>query len=298
MDSSVKRVHLDLQLVEENRRLRASNKDLRDIQRQLLDKLRGNVTKTKILFDASRHSKQPSSVEGALADISRMLIEAQEQERARIARELHDDINQRLALVTVAIEEARHAACPEVDQGLSELKQQVIGIAADIQTMAHDLHSSSLEYLGFVPAVRKLAEELGKRQGMQIEVKNDGVPSALSAEISLCLFRIIQEALHNAARHSGAKRVEVRLLKAADRIHLTLSDSGKGFDIAALAGGQGMGLASMRERIRLVHGKITIQSGPSIGTCIQAWVPLQTTPVPGTANDYTQYRVHYKERFM
>ena len=289
MVSSVKRVHLDLQLVEENRRLRASNKDLRDIQRQLLDKLRGNVTKTKILFDASR---QPSSVEGALADISRMLIEVQEQERARIARELHDDINQRLALVTVAIEQVRQAACPEVDQGLRELKQQVIGVTADIQTMAHDLHSSSLEYLGFVPAVRKLAEELGKRQGMQIEVKNDGVPSALSAEISLCLFRIIQEALHNAARHSGAKRVEVRLLKAADQIQLTLSDSGKGFDIAALASGKGMGLASMRERIRLVHGKITIQSEPSIGTCIQAWVPLQTTPVPRTANDYTQYRAH------
>src|SRR5215469_15848239 len=292
MDSGLKRVHLDLQLVEENRRLRASIKVLRDIQLQRLDELRGNVSIREFLFDASCHGKKPSSVEGALSDISRMLIEAQEQERARIARELHDDINQRLALVTVAIEQARHAACPEVDQGLRELKQQVIGIAADIQTMAHDLHSSSLEYLGFVPAVRKLAEELGKRQGMQIEVKNDGVPSALSAEISLCLFRIIQEALHNAARHSGAKRVEVRLLKAADQIQLTLSDSGKGFDIAALASGQGMGLASMRERIRLVHGKITIQSEPSIGTCIQAWVPLQTSPVPGTANDYTQYHVH------
>jgi len=227
MDSGLKRVHLDLQLVEENRRLRASIKVLRDIQLQRLDELRGNVSKREFLFDASCHGKKPSSVEGALSEISRLLIEAQEQERARIARELHDDINQRLALVAVGIEQARHAACPEVDQGLRELKRQLSGIAADIQTMAHNLHSSSLEYLGFVPAVRKLAEELGKRQGMQIEVKTDSVSGALAAEISLCLFRIIQEGLHNAAKHSGAKRVVVRLLKASNQIRLVLSDSGK-----------------------------------------------------------------------
>ena len=284
MDSGVKRVRLDLQLVEENRRLRASNKDLRDTHRQRLGELLGNVTKSRLLFDASCHGKQASSVEGALSGISRMLIAAQEQERARIARELHDDINQRLALVTVGIEQARREVSPEVDQKLIELKQQVIGIAADIQTMAHDLHSSSLEYLGFVPAVRKLAEELGKRQGMQIEVKTDSVSGALPAEISLCLFRIIQEGLHNAAKHSGAKRVVVRLLKASNQIRLVLSDSGRGFDIAAPASRQGLGLASMRERIRLVNGKIAIQSERSIGTCIQAWVPFPVDVAPGAAN--------------
>src|SRR5215471_20825151 len=107
MEPIVERVLLDRQLIEENHRLRTSIKNLRDIHREKLTELLGNVTKNEILFDASSHSKQPSSLEGALADISRMLIGAQEQERARIARELHDDINQRLALVTIGIEQAR-----------------------------------------------------------------------------------------------------------------------------------------------------------------------------------------------
>src|SRR5215467_6264454 len=288
MESSVKRVCLDPQIIEENHRLRTAINHLRDIHRQRLAELLGNVTKGEILFDASHHGSDPSGVEGALANISRMLIAAQEQERARIARELHDDINQRLALLTIGIEQARRdligASASEVDHRMHELKQQVKGIAADIHTMAHNLHSPSLEYLGFVPAVRKLAEELGKRHGIQIEIKNDGVTGVLPADISLCLFRIVQEALHNAARHSGTKRVELRVQTTTEQIHLTLRDSGTGFDVAAIAGRQGLGLASMRERIRLVNGKIAIQSERSVGTCIQAWVPLPADDVPLAAN--------------
>ena len=288
MESAVKRVRLDPHLIEESHRLRASIKNLQDIQRQRLAELLGNVTKREILFDASHNGKQRSSVEGALADISRLLIEAQEHERDRIARELHDDINQRLALLTIEIGQVRQdlirTSLPEVDHRLCELNQQLRGIAADIHTIAHDLHSPSLEYLGFVPAVRRLAEELGKRCGMRVEIKNNGVPGALPPEISLCLFRVVQEGLHNAARHSGTKRVEVRLQKTGDQVHLTLRDSGKGFDVAAVASGQGLGLASMRERIRLVNGKIVIQSERTVGTCIQAWVPLQAGVVPRIAN--------------
>jgi len=288
MESAVKKARLDPQIIEENHRLRASVKSLRAVHRQRLAELLGNVTKGEILFDASHHGDDPSSVEGALANISRLLIAAQEQERARIARELHDDINQRLALLTIGIEQARQdliSASPfEVDQCMRELKKQVVSVATDIHTVAHDLHSSCLDYVGFVPAVKKLAEELGKRHGIQIEIKNDGVPDAPPAEISLCLFRIVQEGLRNAARHSGSKRVEVRLQKTTDQIHLTLRDSGKGFDVAAIAGRQGLGLASMRERIRLVNGKIAIQSERSIGTCIQAWVPFPVDVAPGAAN--------------
>jgi signal transduction histidine kinase len=213
-----------------------------------------------------------------------MLIEAQEQERARIARELHDDVSQRLALLSVGLEQARQAlivASPdEVDRCLHKLKQQITGIAEDIHTIARNLHSSSLEYLGFVPAVRKLAKELGQQQGMQIEIENDGVPGTLPAEVSLCLFRVVQEALHNAARHSGTKRVDVRLQKINNQVHLTLRDSGQGFDVAAITSGQGLGLASMRERIRLVNGKIVIRSERAVGTCIQVWVPLRASIVP------------------
>ena len=268
-------------LLEENLQLLSSVKNLLDRQCRLSYKLLGTVTNKEFRFSPSSNENQPSSVEATITGISRALIKAQEQERSRVARELHDDINQRLALLTIGIEQTRQdligvSSC-QVDQRMRELKQQLSDIAADINAIAHDLHSSSLEYLGFVPAVRKLAEEISKRQGIQIEIKNEGVPHAVPVEISLCLFRIVQEALHNAAKHSGTKRVDVRMRKTTDQIHLTLIDSGKGFDVAAIASGQGLGLASMRERIRLVNGKILIQSEQSVGTCIQAWVPLPVT---------------------
>jgi len=268
-------------LFEENRQLRSSVQGLLNQQHHLRFKLLGNVTDKEFCFSSSSNRKQPSSVEATVTGISRALINAQEQERARIARELHDDINQRLALLTIGVQQTRQdlvgfSSC-QVDQRLQELKQQLSDIAGDIQAIAHDLHSSCLEYLGFVPAVRKLAGEIAKRQGIQIEIKDEGVPSSVPAEVSLCLFRIVQEALHNAVKHSGTKRVDVLMRKTTDQIHLTLSDSGKGFDVAAIASGQGLGLASMRERIRLVNGKILIQSEQSVGTCIQAWVPLPVT---------------------
>jgi len=268
-------------LLEENRQLQSSVKNLLVRQCQLSNKVLGTVTNKEFRFSPSSNENQPSSVEATITGISRALIKAQEQERSRVARELHDDINQRLALLTIGIEQTRQdligvSSC-QVDQRMRELKQQLSDIAGDIQAIAHDLHSSCLEYLGFVPAVRKLAGEIAKRQGIQIEIKDEGVPSSVPAEVSLCLFRIVQEALHNAVKHSGTKRVDVLMRKTTDQIHLTLSDSGKGFDVAAIASGQGLGLASMRERIRLVNGKILIQSEQSVGTCIQAWVPLPVT---------------------
>ena len=282
-------------LGEENLELRTSVQDLLDVHHQQIHTLLGTVNKRQIRFRSSSKGRQPSILdsilEASLARVSRMLIEAQEQERARIARELHDDINQRLALLTMAIEQARQdliGAFPsKVDQCLRELKHEVIGIATDIHTIAHDLHSSSLEYLGLVPAVTKFAEEIGKRHGIQIEIENEGMLGALPPEISLCLFRVVQEGLHNAARHSGTKRVEVLLQQTKTQIHVALTDSGKGFDVAGTASGQGLGLASMRERIRLVHGKIVIQSEPALGTSIHAWVPLQANGIPNIGSSET-----------
>lgn len=268
-------------LTETNRQLQTEIRNLLDLQRQKIGTLLGTVTKGEIRFNA----KQASSLEATLTSVSRTLIEAQEQERARIARELHDDISQRLALLAIGIEQLGQeliGAYPsEVDHRTRELKELAIGIGADLHNMAHELHSSSLEYLGFVSAVRKLAEGVAKRHSIQIEIKHD-VPSRLPAEISLCLFRIAQEGLYNAARHSGTKLVEVSLQQIKDQIHLTVRDSGKGFDVAIIASGHGLGLASMRERIRLVHGEIVIQSELALGTCIHAWVPLQANFVNPT----------------
>jgi signal transduction histidine kinase len=162
--------------------------------------------------------------------------------------------------------------------------KQTKEISTSIHDLAHEMHSSSLKYLGFVSAVKKLAKDLGQRQEMEIEIKNDGVSNALPAELSLCLYRIVQEALHNAAKHSGAKYVAVQLRQTADQIQITLRDSGKGFDVRAVGNGQGLGLTNMRERIRLVNGTIVIRSKPMGGTSIQACVPFRTIGLPPVAN--------------
>jgi len=152
-------------------------------------------------------------------------------------------------------------------------------ISTAIEDLSHELHSSSLEYLGFVSAVNKLAGDLGERQMIEIEIKNDGVTNTVPSEISLCLYRIVQEALHNAVKHSGTKYVKVHLQQTADQIRITLRDSGKGFDVGAV-NGRGLGLASMRERIRLVNGTLVIRSKPTAGTIIRACVPFPVIVPP------------------
>lgn len=211
-------------------------------------------------------------LERVLTEMSRKLIEAQEQERARIARELHDDINQRLALLQVEIEQIRDNPS-EVGSRALELGKKTSEISRDVQALAYELHSSKLEYLGAVVAMKSWCTEFGQRQGMQIDCRHD-VRSILPPDIGLCLFRILQEALHNAARHSAVKRVEVQLAERSGEIHLIVKDLGKGFDTETIREGRGLGLTSMRERVRLVNGTIIIQSKPMGGTTIHVRVPL------------------------
>jgi PAS domain S-box-containing protein len=212
--------------------------------------------------------------EEVLAGMSRKLIEAQEQERARIGRELHDDINQRLAMLAVELEQLQ-ANPSEVGSRVLELRKQTIEISNDVQALSHDLHSSQLEYLGVVAGMKSWCKEFGERQGMQIECRHD-VRSTLSVEIGLCLFRVLQEALHNAAKHSGVKQIEVQLHEESGEIHLIVTDSGRGFDVEAVKQGKGLGLTSMRERVRLLDGSIAIDSKPMGGTAIHVSVPLKS----------------------
>jgi PAS domain S-box-containing protein len=209
--------------------------------------------------------------EEALSDMTRKLIDAQEQERARIARELHDDINQRLALLAVQLDQLRSTPS-DVRNRVDDLQKQTIEISDDIQTLSHQLHSSKLEYLGAIPAMKGLCREVAERQKMEVTFKTD-VSSLLPTEIGLSLFRILQEALHNAAKYSGAKQVAVELAELSNEVHLVVSDSGKGFDVEAALQGEGLGLTSMRERIRLVNGRFTIESKPMRGTEIHVYVP-------------------------
>ena len=170
--------------------------------------------------------------EAALASVSRRLIEAQEQERSRIARELHDDIGQRLALLAIELEQLQQNPpnLSEVRSRMGELRKQTSEIATDIQSLSHELHSSKLEYLGIAAAMRGFCQEFGEQQKVEIDFKTHDLPSPLPPDISLCLFRVLQEALHNSAKHSGVRRFEVRLWGTSDEIHLTVRDSGVGFD--------------------------------------------------------------------
>jgi len=170
---------------------------------------------------------------------------------------------------------------PETPTGVRDwahgLSKRAKEISADVQLLSHELHSSRLEYLGIVGGMKSWCNEFGERQGIEIEFSPD-VQSSVSPEISLCLFRVLQEALHNAAKHSGVKRVDVQLREESGEIQLTVNDSGKGFDVAAATQDEGLGVTSMRERVRLVGGTIVIDSKPLGGTTIHVRVPLGTEP--------------------
>jgi signal transduction histidine kinase len=203
------------------------------------------------------------------------LIEAQEQERRRIARELHDDIGQRLALLAIELAQLQQSSSnpSEFPGRIGKLRMQTSEIAADIQSLSHELHSSKLEYLGLPAALKGFCQEFSERQKAEVDFETHDLPISLSPGISLCFFRVLQEALHNAAKHSGLRHFEVRLWGTPDEIHLTISDSGVGFDIEATRVNRGLGLISMRERLKLLNGTLSIESQLRRGTTIHASVP-------------------------
>jgi PAS domain S-box-containing protein len=229
----------------------------------------GNIGGLLILAEDITHHKQ---MQDALSTLSRRLIEAQEQERARIGRELHDDINQRLAMLAVELERLQDN--PEVGSRLRELRKQTTEISNDVQSLSHELHSSKLEYLGVVAGIKSWCREFGERQRMKVEFKTD-VVSVLPLDVGVCLFRVLQEALHNAVKHSGTKRVEVQLAEHSNELRLIVRDSGKGFDIEVARQGRGLGLTSMQERVRLVNGTVSIESKAMGGTTIHVRVPVE-----------------------
>jgi signal transduction histidine kinase len=217
------------------------------------------------------------SAEVALAGVSRRLIEAQEQERARIARELHDDIGQRIGMLAIEIEELQQNSTDlpaPVRNRVRELWQQTCDIGTDIQSLSHELHSAKLEYLGVATAMRGFCNEFGRQHSVHIEFEAEDLTSFLPSDVSLCLFRVLQEALHNSAKHSGVRRHNVRLWGNEKEVHLTVSDSGAGFNPEVAKENPGLGLISMEERLKLVNGTLTIESQPKRGTTIHATVPL------------------------
>ncbi len=215
--------------------------------------------------------------EEALSTVSRRLIEAQEEERTRIARELHDDISQRIALQAMNLEslkKALPASATELERGIGEVQDQISDLASAIHGLSHRLHSSKLDNLGLEVAAAGFCKEVSERQGVEIDFNCENVPKRLSQEISLCLFRVMQEALQNAIKHSGSRHFDVSLRGGLNEIQLTVLDSGIGFDPKKSMNGRGLGLTSMKERLKLVDGKLSVKSQPLVGSTVDARVPL------------------------
>jgi PAS domain S-box-containing protein len=215
--------------------------------------------------------------EEALSGVGRRLIEAHEEERTWLARELHDDINQRIALLVIQLERwAQHPPSSGVDvtDHIRPVLEQLSDLGKDIQALSHRLHSSKLEYLGIAVAANGFCKELSEQQKVEIDFSHAEVPRGLPKEISLCLFRVLQEALQNAVKHSGERHFSVELHGTSQEIQLTVSDSGVGFDQQDAITRRGLGLISMRERMQLVGGEFSIKSKRGAGTTIRARVPF------------------------
>jgi PAS domain S-box-containing protein len=215
--------------------------------------------------------------EEALSNIGRKLIEAHEEERTWIARELHDDINQRLALLTVDLAQWSHDKFrTNSTERFNQVQQRITEISKDVQALSHRLHSSKLEYLGLGKAAKSFCRELSEKANVEIQFNESDIPSTIPKEVSLCLFRVLQESLQNALKYSGVRSFRVDLRGSVEGIELTVSDDGKGFDERDAFSHNGLGLISMRERIQMVHGFFDVQSQAGMGTTISARVPLET----------------------
>ena len=225
-------------------------------------------------YGVLRDITERKRTEEELHDLSRRLIGAHEEERALLARELHDDLTQRVALLAI---EAGRVELAEPDgpqaQSMRSVREGLVRLSEDIHSLAYQLHPSVLDELGLAEALRAECERRGRRGRIELSLKLDPLPAAVGKGEALCLFRVAQEALNNAARHSGAGAASVTLRQMDDGLLLAVRDDGVGFDTTRPGGGRSLGLASMRERVRLVNGTLDIESAPGRGTSVIAWVP-------------------------
>lgn len=216
-------------------------------------------------------------VELARTELSRRLMTAQEAERTRIARELHDGIGQALALLGIQMQRASQPAALRLGKknpGLQELCGKLKEIGNQVSRLSHQLHSSELEFLGLAVAVKSLCREFSEQYRFKVECVCNDIPEELDNDVALCFLRIVQEALHNVAKHSHASMVYVEMSGGATDLALTISDDGVGFDMHKVRKTAGLGMVSMRERVHLIGGEFTVASKPGSGTKIQAKAPL------------------------
>jgi PAS domain S-box-containing protein len=222
--------------------------------------------------------------EEALVAMSGRLITAQEEERTRIARELHDDLSQRMAIVQIGLEEFKQGVpglSDPAQQQLDNLAEVLSNVSSDLHGLSRQLHPVMLGSLGLLSSLKRVCTEFCAQHKLQVQFVHKDIPGEIPNDVALCLFRIVQEALRNVVKHSGAATAAIELCGHADEIHLCISDSGSGFNVASANRSAGLGLVSMRERSRLVGGQFSIESQLNCGTQIRVRVPklALTSPV-------------------
>ncbi len=234
------------------------------------------LTDRRLFTGFVRDITERKQAEQTTRELSGRLIHAQEAERARLARELHDDITQRLA--RLAIDAGRVESEPNTvgrRETLRELRDGLVRLSEDVHSLSYQLHPALLADLGLADALRAECERFSRQETIAIEVKLEQIPTEIPFDTGLCLFRITQEALRNVARHAHAQAAEISLRPWDGGLQLAVTDTGVGFDARQQRPRPSLGLASMRERVRLLAGELDIESAPGHGTTVVAWVPLK-----------------------
>jgi PAS domain S-box-containing protein len=211
-------------------------------------------------------------------DLAQRLIGGQEVERKRVGQELHDSIGQSVAMLSMDLQRTRLSLTDpsaDTDARLAILSGKLKDLGTEVAHLSHRLHSSKLELLGLAVAVRSLAREFSEQYQVRVRCSCSAVPDDLSAEMSLCFFRVMQEALHNIAKHSRATTIDVELDSSSGFLRLNIADDGVGFVQNGVRAG--LGLISMRERVYLIGGKLLITSKPGSGTRVEAIVSIAKT---------------------
>lgn len=239
-----------------------------------------DITERRNAEDAIRESQAALEVSHReIQHLAGRLIEAQDAERARIARDLHDDVSQQLAGLSIAFSGLRQQlnelrGSEGLHEDLNALQQRTTTIAQSVRHLSHDLHPTVLRHAGLVAALTAYCVELERTHGTVLTCIAEGDFGSVTSEAALCLYRVAQESLRNVIAHAGASRASVRLRRAGDIAEMTLTDDGRGFDFASSRErGKGLGLVSITERVRLAGGTISIVTEPTKGTCVRVEVP-------------------------
>jgi two-component system sensor histidine kinase UhpB len=225
--------------------------------------------------ERQRSERENKDLLERLQRLSALLISAQDKERARIARDLHDDLSQQLAGVSISLSGLRrHIGAGAHGEELASIQQRVVALSEAVRSLSHDLHPDVLKHAGLARALSARCAELSRSQAIVATCTAEGDFESVDSETRHCLYRVAQEALHNVVKHAGARHVEVRLVRTGDAVEVSIADDGQGFDVAtARRSPGGLGLLSINERVRLAGGTLSVLTEAGKGTQIRVRLP-------------------------